>query len=110
MADHLSSAFIEIGFHGNGIHICGPRGVYFRAVAICPEEQMKRRFVILDEPWYGQRWHCCGCGDTFTEDGRDQRPFMPKWREKAIHQHKELWKIATTRRDANQWLREEMGG
>jgi hypothetical protein len=43
---------------------------------------------------YGTTWTCCGCGDSWQDGERGERPFAPGWRKRSIeHARRELAKI-----------------
>jgi hypothetical protein len=34
--------------------------------------------------WYGSEWTCAGCGDSWADGERLERPFAPGWRRRSI--------------------------
>ncbi len=90
--------------------ICRPSTFYWRSIRYCPTEGRKRRFVMAEAVWYGTAAMCCGCGDKWDlKFGRFQRPFGRQWRRKAIKKHRELWKQARTKREAWDWIKDQLG-
>jgi len=63
----------------------------WRRVILCPTEATRRRMVVRDHGWWGVTWHCCGCGDSWSDGERLPRPFMRGWRDKAITRHRAMW-------------------
>lgn len=95
---------------GPGIAICRPRGFLSRGIWNCPFEKVRRRVVIADEPWYGCKWYCCGCGHEWDSDEGHRRPGKAKdWQAKQRAKHRELWKTAMTRQEARNRIHEYMG-
>jgi hypothetical protein len=71
--------------------VCAPDTYLLRRILRCPTCRTKRRFVGKDAPWYGPRWTCCGCGDSFGDGERLQRPARRGWRKQAVAEAKRLW-------------------
>jgi hypothetical protein len=36
------------------------------------------------QEWYGTTWTCAGCGDSWQDVERLERPFKPGWRRESI--------------------------
>lgn len=74
------------------IFICtgGPK-TWQRRILPCPTEGTRRRFVGFDQEWYGITWTCCGCGDSWSDGERMERPFARGWRERAMGRAKGHW-------------------
>jgi hypothetical protein len=91
--------------------ICRASEFLRRRIAYCPTCRTKRRFVGREAVWYGTTWHCCGCGDTWEDGMRRQRPFRRGWRTEAIAAAKQLWDKASPfdRATYEEWLREQLG-
>lgn len=78
------------------IHISYPDDRFLRRrIAWCPFEQRNQEMVVRFEEWYAPTVYCCGCGDTFGEDGRDPRPWRRNWRRDAVRRYRKLWDRAT---------------
>jgi hypothetical protein len=58
----------------------------------CPTCKKRTTFLHLGQAWYGTSATCMECGDSWSEEGRAERPFMPKWRERSIASAKRIWK------------------
>lgn len=79
-----------------GIHILWADGRFLRKRYIrCPSCECTTEMVVRYEAWYGNTWYCCRCGDSWQEEGMNQRPFERGWRRKAIARHRALWDAAT---------------
>jgi hypothetical protein len=92
--------------------ICRPETFLIRRIALCPTCKQKRRFVAEDAPWYGPRWTCCACGDSFGDGERLLRPARRGWRKEASAKAKRLW-IAAGPYDREKhmaWLDEQIQG
>lgn len=74
------------------VHINAPRPVEVSCVIIdCPVCQRKRRALAKYYEWYGATVVCAGCGDRWNDGEMEERPFMPRWRQKSIeHAREEL--------------------
>ncbi len=81
-----------------------------RQVAHCPTCKQRRRFAGYDAAWYGTRWTCCGCGDSWGDGEMLPRPFARGWRAEAIARAKRIWAEAAglTRADHRAWLQAEL--
>ena len=66
------------------VHIHAPAGEYFAQVNQCPTCERPRRMLGWFVEWYGTRWTCAGCGDSWADGERTERPFAPMWRRKSI--------------------------
>ena len=77
-----------------GSAVCGPRYIEVsQPVRECPTCEKRRRFLMTSEAWYGFYWTCLSCGERFhSDEGRMERPFMPRWREESIKEAKEIWR------------------
>lgn len=80
--------------------ICSPRGYTYRTIRRCPTCERRRRFVVSMWVWYPSIATCVACGDEWSEDGRQPRPFARGWRETATRQARQTWAIAMTRAEA----------
>ena len=49
-----------------------------------PTCKRPRRTLAQFQEWYGWTITCAGCGDTWQDGERMERPFEPGWRRKAI--------------------------
>lgn len=94
------------------VHINRPPTFPLRRITLCPTERRRRRFSGLAAPWYGAIWTCLGCGDSWGDGERLERPFARGWRPKAIARAKQVWDDAAglTREDRAAWLRAEIFG
>lgn len=75
----------------NRVHINRPATIAIRRIMPCPTEGVRRRFAAHDALWYGPTWTCLGCGDSFGDGERLERPFKPRWRQEAKARARELW-------------------
>lgn len=82
----------------------GPKR-YVRTVGFCPVEKRRRRFTGFDQTWYGVTWHCCGCGDSWSDGEMHERPFKRGWRKEAIEHAREMWSKAMPLSAYGRWLR-----
>ena len=73
------------------IHINRPATIALRRVMPCPTEGVTRRFAASDALWYGPTWTCLGCGDSWGDGERLERPFKPRWRAEAKGRARRLW-------------------
>jgi ribosomal protein L37AE/L43A len=88
----------------SSVIICSPESCTYRAVRYCPTCEKRRRFVAMVFEWYPTIWTCLGCGDEWSEDGRQPRPFRRGWREDSKAVARERWASGVTRREAIDWL------
>jgi hypothetical protein len=90
--------------------ICSPPKFPLRRIMRCPTCAQRRRFAGYDQAWYGPTWTCCGCGDSWGDGERLERPFRRGWRPDAIQRAKRIWDGAGafTRRDWHAWLIEQI--
>ena len=91
--------------------ICRPSGFPIRRILHCPTCKRRRRFAGRDYVWYGPSITCCGCGDSWSDGERHDRPARRGWRTIEIAAAKDLWNEAGayTKADHEQWLKQEMG-
>lgn len=61
-----------------------PSGKHCAAVIRCPTCERDRRMLGWYADWYGTRWTCSGCGDSWADGEREGRPFAPGWRRKSV--------------------------
>lgn len=73
------------------IHICRPSFDYIRRITLCPNCKVRRRFILKAQDYYDTIWTCCACGDSWTAEGRMERPFKPGWRKERISRAKSDW-------------------
>jgi len=66
------------------IHIHAPAGQHIAAVHDCPTCERPRRMHGWHVEWYGVTWTCAGCGDSWADGERIERPFAPGWRRRSI--------------------------
>ncbi len=66
------------------VHIHAPAVELSCQVNECPTCERPRRMLLSYAEWYGPTWTCAGCGDSWTDEGRDERPFSPNWRRQSI--------------------------
>jgi transposase-like protein len=66
------------------VHIHAPKGENFAQVNHCPTCDRPRRMLGRFVEWYGTRWTCSGCGDSWNDGEREERPFAPGWRKEGI--------------------------
>lgn len=88
--------------------VCYPRGVLYRRVQDCPTCDRRRRFVCRWEAWYGVSVTCLGCGDSWCDGERYERPFLRGWRQAAIRRAKQRWTNALPYREAQAAIRAEL--
>lgn len=91
--------------------VCRPNEFLLRRITHCPTEQKRRRFSGRSAVWYGTTWTCCGCGDSWTDGERHERPFARGWRAKAMAGAKQVWEEAASfdRTEYTAWVRAELG-
>lgn len=65
--------------------------IAIRRITNCPTEGRRRRFAAFDALWYGPTWTCLGCGDSWGDGERLERPFRPRWRQEAKQRAAKLW-------------------
>jgi hypothetical protein len=92
------------------LHINRPDTIAIRRITQCPTENRRRRFAAFDALWYGPRWTCLGCGDSWGDGERLERPFKPRWREEAKARAKERWQTAVRcgGPEHSAWLKAEL--
>lgn len=74
------------------VQVCWSRKDWtFRRIVHCPTCQKRRRWVGWAQEWYSTIWTCCGCGDSFGDGERMERPFKRGWRSEAIKRAKADW-------------------
>ena len=82
------------------VFICGGDVAYRRRILACwgACEGRRRRVVVSYawSPYYSPTFHCCACGDTWSDGELGYRPFRRGWRKGAIAQSKAMWAGATT--------------
>ncbi len=71
------------------LHIHVPKGQDFAAVNHCPVCARPRRMLGHFVEWYGTTWTCAGCGDSWQDGERLERPFAPGWRQQTVRQARE---------------------
>jgi hypothetical protein len=91
--------------------ICQASGFPIRRIMRCPTCKKRRRFSGRAYVWYGPTVTCCGCGDSWSDGERNDRPFRRNWRASAIAAAKELWAEAGryTKEDQDRWFKEQAG-
>ena len=63
------------------VHINAPRTVEEACnVDYCPTCERPRRMFVAYYEWYGANVTCAGCGETWNDGYRAERPFCPGWR------------------------------
>ncbi|WP_328344903.1 hypothetical protein [Micromonospora sp. NBC_00421] len=90
--------------------VCRPNQFLLRRITFCPTEQKRRRFAGRDAAWYGTTWTCCGCGDSWTDGERHERPFRRGWRSAAVAAARRVWDEAAAFDPADHaaWVRAEV--
>lgn len=78
----------------SGFHVNRPASITLRRVTYCPTCEQRRRFTGFDQLWYGPTWTCLGCGDSWSDGVRLQRPFARGWRDKARRKARDRWEGA----------------
>lgn len=93
------------------VHVHLPAEFLLRRRRKCPTCKAVRRFAGRDAAWYGTTWTCCGCGDSWTDGERHQRPFRRGWRAEAIAAAQRTWDEAAAFDPAEHsaWVRAEVG-
>lgn len=93
------------------VMICPANDYRIRQIRRCPVCARRRRHVLYDGAWYGMRLTCCGCGDSWSEEGRMERPFQRGWRTEAIARARSDWDAAGAfdREAWNKWLADRIG-
>lgn len=84
----------------SGGYICGgTRGnPATRRILLCPTEGRRRRMVqVFGGAWYSDEITCLGCGDSWCDGERGERPFTPGWRARAIAEAKARYATAVPR-------------
>jgi len=66
------------------VHIHAPPATSFCGVNDCPTCKRPRRMLGQFVEWYGTTWTCAGCGDSWQDGYRGERPFAPGWRRQSI--------------------------
>lgn len=66
------------------LHIHAPPVTTFCGVNECPTCARPRRMLGEHAEWYGTTWTCAGCGDSWSDGERIERPFVPGWRQRSI--------------------------
>jgi hypothetical protein len=75
----------------NDIHINYTRfSETWCAVNWCPTCERPRRMLAQFQEWYGTHWTCAGCGDSWQEGERLERPFCPGWRRQSIERARKV--------------------
>ena len=64
-----------------------------RMIRSCPVCERRRRFVIVVpvSPYYSHTMTCLGCGDSWEDGERHERPFQRGWRQKAQTKARQQW-------------------
>ena len=90
--------------------LCRPAEFLFRRETNCPTCESNQRFAGRDAAWYGTTWTCCGCGDSWTDGERHERPFERGWRKKSIAVAEKTWADAANFDPADHvaWLRDQL--
>lgn len=79
-----------------GVIVCGPDNRFLRRRIIrCPFCQCMREMVVRYEGWYGPTVMCTGCGDSWSDGERYQRPFRRNWRPDLVARYRALYAAAT---------------
>lgn len=73
------------------IHINRPDTIALRRITYCPTCKQRRRFAAYEAFWYGATWTCLGCGDSWGDGERMERPFKRGWRQEAMARAGRLW-------------------
>lgn len=98
--------------HYGGVVICSPRSMVQRRYFHCPTCDCRRGFVQTMAMWYDSEFICLGCGDTwdgYPEEGYHRpRPFARNWRADSISRAKKMWARAGTKKEVNEWMRQEV--
>jgi hypothetical protein len=72
--------------------ICGGVAFEWRRIGMCWTEGKRRRFYVSQSSlWYSPTWVCLGCGDSWSDGERGERPFYRNWRADAIAKAKRDW-------------------
>lgn len=81
-----------------------------RDVSYCQNCEKETTFckVLFGGYCGGSRATCTNCGDSWNEDGREDRPFARYWRRDAIAEAEEKLKNAVTMEEARAGLRAEV--
>ena len=79
-------------------------------VVFCTTCERPRRMLYQLAAWYGAEWTCLSCGEQFSADeGRKDRPFVPRWRQANIAKAKEFWQRHGRKRLSKRELFASMG-
>lgn len=86
----------HVHLDGSCLTICRPDLTARRRILHCPTCDRRRRMVMLTDanPYYAPTLTCCGCGDSWGEEGRFERPFARAWRTRATARARALWASA----------------
>lgn len=64
------------------LHINAPSPAFESCVVIdCPTCERQRRAFCAYYEWYGPTVICAGCGETWNDGYRAERPFCRDWRK-----------------------------
>lgn len=66
---------------GAAVHVYAPRAFYRGCAVIdCTTCARQRRAFVRSYEWFGGDITCTGCGQSWGEEGRAERPLRPGWR------------------------------
>lgn len=92
-------------YGGDGLIICTPRGVTYRAVRRCPICKARTRHTVLVQVWYGEDVTCLRCGNMWSDGWQWTTEEDAKGNLAGAHAR---WVAATTRKAAFAFLHSEM--
>ena len=74
-------------------HICAPAPIECTLMrGYCSTCDRKSWAVSFYYEWYGPSATCLRCGESWNEEGMEERPFCRGWRQMSIDGAKSLWR------------------
>lgn len=76
---------------GGGLHV---RRDTLLGCPVCKIEDAPVVRYVAGSPYYGDRFTCTCCGDSWSEGELAERPFLRAWRQEAIRKAVADWEAA----------------
>lgn len=93
------------------LSICRPETCVRLLYVDCPTCKRRRRFTLWDTgySYWSSHMTCWGCGDSWSDGERMERPFARGWRRERMARARAAWRErGVTAKQARAWMQAQM--